>query len=67
MADECHQNYDPPSKADQVSVGTTRFGGRTQVNEEDPRDGQQIPTHSHGPARASNRERRSQSDMDMDE
>ncbi|GAV03878.1 hypothetical protein RvY_14247 [Ramazzottius varieornatus] len=62
-----HQNHDPPSKAYQVSVGTSRFVGRTLVNDEDAHDGQQSPNHSHGPAQASNRERRSQSDMGMDE
>ncbi|GAV03113.1 hypothetical protein RvY_13590 [Ramazzottius varieornatus] len=62
-----HQNLDPSSQADHPPVGTTRFGGRAQVGEEDPRDGQQKPNHTHGPARASNRERRSQSDMEMDE
>ncbi|GAV03820.1 hypothetical protein RvY_14196 [Ramazzottius varieornatus] len=62
-----HQNLDPLSQADHPPVGTTRFGGRAQVGEEDPRDGQQKPNHTHGPARVSNRERRSQSDMEMDE
>ncbi|GAV01748.1 hypothetical protein RvY_12407 [Ramazzottius varieornatus] len=61
-----YQNLDPPSQADQPPVGTPRFGGRAQIGEGDPRDGQQKPNHTHGPARTSNRERRSQSDMEID-
>ncbi|GAU87515.1 hypothetical protein RvY_00347 [Ramazzottius varieornatus] len=59
-----HQDHDPPYKAYKASVSTTRFGRRTQVNEEDLCDGQQRLNHEHGPARASSRERRSQSDTD---
>ncbi|GAU99056.1 hypothetical protein RvY_10109 [Ramazzottius varieornatus] len=49
-----------PRPAEPGSEGEPKSAKKT-------RNGQQKPNHTHGPARASNRERRSQSDMEVDE
>ncbi|GAV04035.1 hypothetical protein RvY_14378 [Ramazzottius varieornatus] len=69
-----YHTIDLPSQVAQVSVGAPRFGGKTQFYEKNRRDGHRGANDTslgsnqkQGPARTSNREQRSHSDMETDE